>query len=344
MKTKTLAALALGLCLGYSFQVVIPLDKFNGSEDIVIISNEEEVIDNLKSELAASKALAKNLRAELTKALADQNSNSPDRTKSLTTTSNEPININAESLEFQNLIDQGTEAVEIEGQTQEAQKLFNLALIKSTSEEQRNDAIEGLLKVHQLNFDAVMDEGTYLHIALWELFEMHKLRPSEEISQHVSTVFIQAYDRIAIYASEDDLLNQSDYLATLLHISKTTGIEIKNQQLEIIDIANVTSQLSEVQQKSDFLSRLNKRAAHNLTKGSEIQRAIVFWDYAKIAELSDPKIWQEETFKANFTQATLQHLNNLKEMNQPGEIQSRLDYVRYAFPELLKDERLYNFH
>jgi hypothetical protein len=150
--------------------------------------------------------------------------------------------------------------------------------------------------------------------------------------------------RAKAFQEEGDYLNSSDYVNILFHVSNMMGFDVANKTGQAVNAQQLKTQINEIQSQASFLPNLKERATHNLYQGNDTEKTNVFWDYTKLAEVGGQEIWEESQFAQQFTEAALINLNHLKSMNQTGEIQSRLDYIRYAFQPLMNDERIYNFH
>lgn len=225
-----------------------------------------------------------------------------------------------------------------------ALSLFNLLLSESSNPEQRQAAVEGLVTVHEGIFDYLVNEEGQLHGALWQLFEIHKLKPSDINTQEMLRSAQQTFSQAQVYMDENNVLGSTDYLNTLRFLSSMMNFELTDENGTTFNSDNFKELASRIEQQPGYTETLNERANYNLNQGSEVEQGMVFWDFAKLAELGGQDKMANETFREQFTEASLKHLSYLKSMNQNSEVRSRMDFIRFSFPQLMQDERLQTFH
>lgn len=224
------------------------------------------------------------------------------------------------------------------GNMDEATKQFNALLAAASDPTKRNEVIDGLIAIHEATYQWIMQDGNHIHGAMWQLFEMQKLRPEGQTVNRAEALSKNILNRANEYLDANNLLSGADYLNSLVHTTNMMSYEVDGMPRE-----EIVAKVNEIEQQPQYKESLHQRATNNLMNGSELEKNIVFWDFAKLAEIDAKNVATDAAFNAQFADATLVHLEHLKDMNQPGEVKSRLDYVRYAFPQLMKDERISNF-
>lgn len=224
------------------------------------------------------------------------------------------------------------------GDMDEATKQFNALLGEATDANKRNEIIDGLIAIHEASYQWIMQDGNYIHGAMWQLFEMQKLRPEGQTVNRAKALSKDILNRANEYLEADNLLSGADYLNSLVHTTNMMGYDVEDMPREAM-----VAKVKEIEQQPAYKESLYQRATNNLMNGSDLEKNIVFWDFAKLAEIDAANRSTDTAFNAQFADATLVHLTHLKEMNKPGEVKSRQDYIRYAFPHLMKDERISSF-
>lgn len=344
MKAKIFTSLAVGFVIGYGVHANLPPSQ----AEIDKTQATAQTLSELKTHSASLQQALKTTRKKLTKLEEKSGLSAADLAldNEADTMSEQQIDALSNTVAFaeNEEVVAAAKAAMTAGDVAEASKLFNLALGKAKTDAERQAAIDGLIEVHRANYDAIMQEGIHLHGALWQLFEIHKLRPEDQVNSDMAQLSQTTLARAKTLLEEGDLLGSSDYLSALMHTSKMAGYEVIDTNGEHYGESVLIEQLADIQSQPAFVEALQQRASHNLNQGNDFERSIVFWDYTKLAELGGQEVWQQQEFTEQFTQAALEHLQHLKDYNQPGEIKSRMDYIRYAFPAVMKDERIYNFH
>lgn len=225
------------------------------------------------------------------------------------------------------------------GNMDEATKQFNALLGQATDAAKRSEIIDGLIAIHEATYQWIMQDGNHIHGAMWQLFEMQKLRPEQMTVSRAKALSKDILSRANEYLDANNLLSGADYLNSLVHTTNMMVYDVEGVARE-----ELVARVKNIEQQPAYQESLYQRASNNLMNGSPLEKNIVFWDFAKLAEIDSENRSSDEAFTSQFADATLVHLTNLKEMNQPGEVKSRLDYIRYVFPYLMKDERISNFY
>lgn len=230
------------------------------------------------------------------------------------------------------------------GDVQEATRLLYGLLNTAVSAEQREQAEQGLLELFKSNYERQQMIGNQTHAALWSLFEMHKLEPTAELNYEIIALSEQAYAEAQQYQVEGDFLASADRLSSLMHLSKMVGYQLTTSNGEQRDAAAFSRELNHIERQPEYLPLLQVRAEANLYNGSERERANVFWDYTKLATLQGRESMNDPRFREQFIESTVAHLEYLQATNRPGDVKSRMDYIRYIFPTVAQEPGVAEFN
>jgi len=225
-----------------------------------------------------------------------------------------------------------------------ATQLLNELLASATNSEQKATVQEGLLSVLRASYQQQRASGEQTNEALWSLFEIHRLAPGPAVKSEIINLSQQAHAEAQNYLAQNDLLASADRLNSLVHLSRMVDYELIDDRGQPLGPAQFQAELQQIEASDDYLPRLQTRAENNLYGGDEATRSNVFWDYARLATLRGDNSLADPVFRGQFIQATTAHLNYLRDMNQAGEIRSRMDYIRYAFPQIASRPEISGFN
>lgn len=223
-----------------------------------------------------------------------------------------------------------------------ARKQLNKLMLTAQNGEQRQRIKAALFATYEKTYQQLLAIGGQENAALWTLFEMHKLDPKATLKAEMVTLANTAYTQTEQYLQTDNLLGAADNLGTLTYLSKTIGFAGSDTGGNAMKTNDYQQALNQIYQNPDYLINLTVRAENNLYNGTPLEQQNVFWDYTRLASI-DISNMQDDTFQEQFVQAAVLHLDHLQSMNNPGDIQSRLDYIRFAFPALMNDSRLTHY-
>jgi hypothetical protein len=333
-------AIALGVFIGtpyirgvISYEICVSKEEYDSMKNKLFITKEhqallEREVEALQKQLfAATRQQAEEIKKKRN-SIAYKNNSADQHTKQM---AREELYASAMEALQQNDLEQ-------------ARKLLNQLLLETDDEQQREQAIEGLLSVFDKIIDNLSGVPGETNIKLWMLFEMHKLSPSDAIKHDIVNLSQQAYEDAQQFLNENNVLASADLYASLMHLSKMMDYEVTTATGTKMQSEDFAGELKKIQKNPDYLPLLEARAENKLYNGTDIEKVFVFWDYANLATLNGSESLQNGEFREEFIQASLLHLNHLKEMNQPGDIKSRMDYIRWAFPAVMTDERISSFY
>lgn len=223
-----------------------------------------------------------------------------------------------------------------------ARALFNKLLL-SDEPQDYDKAVSGLLDVFNSTIKLLDNLPDQSNTKLWVMYEMHKLSPSNAIKADLITLSNQAYSEATQYLKEGNLLAGADIYASLMHLSKLMDYKVNSIEGQPLQGNDFEAELKNIQSQPTYLRSLQSRAENNLYNGASLEKSQVFWDYTNLATLKGNEALKQGEFREEFIQATLLHFNYLKAMNQPSEIKARQDYIRWVFPDVMKDLRISNF-
>lgn len=315
------------------------------SLDITTPNEAQEQIASLSKELVQAKRQQAELQKQVNDHQADKfNSanNKPSSNSNKQIMSEEDGQVKLDQLSsnsFETTYQQALEYLSSE-EVEEAQKVLNKLLAEAKNDEEREKVVEALSDSYRKIISHLASMPGQNDAQLWLLFEIHKLQPNtgirQEIIAHSNIVFEEA-NRLK---SEGNKLESADHFASLMMMSKMLDFELNSPEGLSLGTSEFEAALKKIQAQQHYLTDLKARATTRLYNGTDIDKAFVFWDYTTIASLDPDADLRQGVFREEFIQATLLHLKRLNDMNQTGEIKSRMDYIRWSFSPLLSDERL----
>ena len=338
MNLKALSVMSVVFIGGY-FLGAQTSDMFEGSNQS--LTNQRSA-DNLKTKLEQSNKLNIQLKEKISKieAKAKKKASPNDELEIDDDINSNPDFANQEEADTQDkkiTLQTAYEAFE-KGNLEDATKQFNALLASATVDSERSEIIDGLIAIHEATYQAIMQDGNYIHGAMWQLFEMQKLRPNAQVVDRAKALSNDILSRANEYLDANNLLSASDYLSSLVHTTNMMEYDVEG-----ISKDELAEKIKEIETNPSFKKSLYQRASNNLMNGTPLEKDMAFWDFTKLAGLDSGNLTKDHSFQMQFADATLVHLTHLKEMNQPGEVKSRLDYIRYVFPSLMKDDRINSF-
>lgn len=226
-----------------------------------------------------------------------------------------------------------------------AMQLYNKLLLIADNDAAREQAREGLFDVMQLNFEYLRSLPGQTNAALWTLYEMNKLKPSNQIQLEIQQLSQQAYAEAQLYLNQNDPLQAGDHLNSLMHLTNMLDYQIAADNGDPLPSNGIREQLQTIENQPGYLTALQQRAEQRLYSGTALEQAFVFWDYTRLTRLDNALLAGDNlAFQEQFVQATVAHLNHLQTMNQAGELRARLDFIGYVYPQIMQDNRVANFY
>ncbi len=334
MKVKLFTVLMIGVVTGYLIALLM-LDTVPPQPTATVDNSDSQ---DIQQQVATLRAQEKQLKAQLAQTQKQLQTFKTSLSEGAELSLQEEIQLETEAL-FQQ-----AETALLQGDLATATQLYNLLLNSADSKAERERAIDGLVDLSRAIHDFYMSTGGDVDSALWQLFEIHKLKPSDTLRTEMMQRSNEAWQAAQQYRADGELAAAADHLTALVHISNMVDFTVDNNSGVSLSTEDLQQELDQVEQEPAYLDQLADRATYKLHSGHELEQAFVFWDYSKIATIGGKEIRKDNNFQEEFVQASVYHLDHLKRMNMEGEIKSRLDYIRYSFPELMADERLYNYH
>ena len=234
---------------------------------------------------------------------------------------------------------QSLSAGDIEG----AMKAYNTALLQAATDAEKEAAIDGIIAVHQQIYSFLSSDKNQMHNALWQLHEMYKLKPSDTLRYDIQNLSQEILINAQQLELAGDTLTQADQIGTLMHLTRMLNYEVADANGARYDHTTLGSEFKTLQAAPGYSEQLQQRASSKLSTGSAIDKNFVFWDYTQLSELKGEAGWEDPKFTHEFTEATILHLTHLQDVNELGDLQSRMDFIRYVYPKLMSDPRVQAF-
>lgn len=237
-----------------------------------------------------------------------------------------------------------------QGDLEQAKRLLNELMLETEDEQLREQIKQGLMDYYGKSAERLRGISGQADMVLFKLFEKYKLSPDSGVKNDIVNLSREVYEDARQYLREDDLLTSADYYFSLSILSKVMDFEVFTATGDALQSHDFSAELQKIRSNPEYLQLLEERAEERLYYGSEPDAAVdaenflVFWDYANLAMLSGEDRLQDAEFREDFIQASLYHLNQLKEMDDKFELKSRIEYIRWAFPSIMTDERISNFN
>lgn len=349
-KIYIVVAAAAGLVVGYvggklsSPDVALAPSAVADAAPASIADHDARALNALREQLVAARA---EIDALLARPLASASDRNAPTGPSLSAADERFGDTNETAalanVERSRLFDEAMLALD-DGDLAGATRLLNELLASAANPEQKATAQEGLLAVLRSSYEQQRASGGRTNEALWSLFEIHRIAPGPAVKSEIITLSQQAHAEAQNYLAQNDLLASADRLNSLVHLSRMVDYELIDDSGQPLGPAQFQAELQQIEAIDDYLPRLQTRAENNLYGGDEATRSNVFWDYARLATLRGDNSLADPVFSGQFIQATTTHLNYLRDMNQAGEIRSRMDYIRYAFPQIASRPEISSFN
>ncbi len=336
------AGLAAGLVVGYGL---------NSGPTPEMTRSDAQRVERVAAPLAADNSEITELRTQLA-AARDNEAVLRDQLRELRQKSAEAITALAIADEPEELAGDDERQAQLadarvaieNGDVPTATALLYGLLNSAGSDDEHEQAQQGLLELYKTSYRRQRARGDQTPAAMWSLFEVHKLEPSAELKSEMISLSQQAYMEAQQYQAQDDLLATADRLTSLMHLSKMVDYELTTASGEQLNSQNFQQSLKQVETQPEYIPALEARAVGNLYGGDERARANVFWDYAKLATLKGRESLGDETFREQFVQSASEHLEYLQATNRSDEVRSRMDYLRYVFPQIVQRPEIAAFN
>lgn len=341
---NTIAALVLGAVIGYGVAQWNNGSMVAANEAVQAVqADDSTVVKALRDELALLRAEAEQTRWQLAQlqagATKQANSNSQldfasaDEAAAASTEREAPGEY---SVAFQQTLTLALKALN-EGDLDQATQLFNKLANEAETPIEKTRAQAGQFDVLQTRLDQLKAAGGQSNIALWTLFEMQKLRPTESLRNEMFTLSEQVNSEAVQFRAQGDLLSAADRYRSLMHLTNMLNYDVLDANGNAVDTAAFRGQVQEIEAQAGYQAALTARAENNLYNGSDWARSSAFWDYTNLVKLTGAdQLAPGTVFYDQFVQATVAHLGHLERMNQTGDLHSRMDYIRFSFPSVMR--------